>query len=198
LDDRYWGKDGQGREPVLAKLPNPKPPKPFVSFKPHTAANGVSLSPCSSFGFQGDAFVALFGDIAPITTPRLTAPRGYKIVRVDMRKRKIVDFAVNKIAGPASQLHHGGFERPSHCAFGPDGALYVVDYGKIQIAPEVGGVRMVLGTGTLWRIRPTGARRGTQPPKPRHVQLYALQYGLLGLAVGAIFLFGILRLRQKR
>ena len=127
--------------------PNPKPPKPLVSFKPHTAANGVSFSHSSTFGFEGDAFVALFGDIAPITTPRLAAPRGFKVVRVDMRKRKIVDFAVNKIAGPASQLRHGGFERPSHCAFGPDGALYVVDYGKIQIAPEVGGVRMVAGHG---------------------------------------------------
>jgi glucose/arabinose dehydrogenase len=194
LDDKHWGKDGQGRAPVLAVFPNPKPPKPLVSFKPHAAANGVSFSPSTEFGFKGDAFVALFGDIAPITTPRLSAPRGFKVVRIDMRKRRIVDFAVNKIAGPASQLGHGGFERPSHCAFGPDGALYVVDYGKIQIAPEVGGIRMVLGTGALWRIRPTGGRRGTQPPKPRRVPLYALQYGLAALLVGAGIIWALRRL----
>jgi glucose/arabinose dehydrogenase len=197
LDDPYWGKDGQGREPVLAKFPNPKPPKPLVSFKPHTAANGVSFSSSPAFGFQDDAFVALFGDIAPITTPRLAAPRGFKVVRIDMHQRKIVDFAVNKIAGPASQLRHGGFERPSHCAFGPDGALYVVDFGKVQIAPEVGGVRMVLGTGALWRIRFNGGKRGTQPPKPRRVPVYALQYALFGLLLGAALLLGILRLRRK-
>jgi hypothetical protein len=71
--------------------------------------------------------VALFGDLAPVTSPRMLTPAGFKVVRVDMRSRRVVDFAGNKIAGPASKLPHEGFERPSHCAFGPDGALYVVD-----------------------------------------------------------------------
>ncbi|MDP9357067.1 MAG: hypothetical protein M3R02_17625, partial [Chloroflexota bacterium] len=75
------------------------------------------------------------------------------MVRVDTRNRQVVDFVVNKIAGPASKLPHEGFERPSHCQFGPDGALYVVDWGEIEIAPEAGGIRMQLETGTLWRIR---------------------------------------------
>jgi glucose/arabinose dehydrogenase len=198
LDDPHWGKDGQGRAPVLARFPNPQPPKPLVSFEPHAAANGISFSPSADFGFAGDAFVALFGDIAPVTTPRLAEPRGYKVVRVDMRSREIVDFAVNKVAGPASLLHHGGFERPSHCAFGPDGALYVVDYGKIQIAPEVGGVRMVLGTGALWRIYPTGGARGVRPPAPRRVPIYALQYGLPALAFGAAALYGAWRMLRKK
>lgn len=182
LDDPHWGKDGQGRAPVLAEFPDPNPPKPLVSFAPHTAANGVSFSNGGAFGFGGDAFVALFGDIAPVTTPRLAGPRGYKVVRIDLRRRQIVDFAVNKIEGPASLLRHGGFERPSHCAFGPDGNLYVVDFGKIQIAPEVGGVRVVAGTGALWRIRPTGGLRGVKPPQPRRLPLYLLLYAGLGLA----------------
>ncbi|MDP9357471.1 MAG: hypothetical protein M3R02_19715, partial [Chloroflexota bacterium] len=96
--------------------------------------------------------MALFGDIAPVTA-RPVSPRGFKVVRVDTRNRQVVDFAVNKIAGPASKLPHEGFERPSHCQFGPDGALYVVDWGEIEIAPEAGGIRMQLETGTLWRIR---------------------------------------------
>jgi hypothetical protein len=85
-----------------------------------------------------------------------------------------VDFAVNRIAGPASKLPHAGFERPSHCAFGPDGALYVVDWGEIEIAPEAGGVRMKQGTGTLWRIRRTAGPRGERPPEPRMLPLYAV------------------------
>src|SRR5207248_695897 len=120
-------------------------------------------------------FVALFGDLAPVTTPRLAAPAGFKVVRVDMRGRRVVDFAVNRIAGPASKLPHAGFERPSHCAFGPDCALYVVDWGEIEIAPERGGVRMQQGTGTLWRIRRTAGPRGERPPEPRVVPLYAVQ-----------------------
>jgi glucose/arabinose dehydrogenase len=183
LDDPRWGTGGQGREPVLAEHPNPNPPKPVVSFKPHAGVNGVSVSADERFGFVGDAFVALFGDLAPVTTPRLAAPAGFKVVRVDMQKHEVVDFAVNRIAGPASKLPHAGFERPSHCAFGPDGALYVVDWGEIEIAPEVGGVRMQQGTGTLWRIRRTEGPQGDRPPQPVVVPLYGVQ--LLALIAGA-------------
>ncbi|NLF67226.1 MAG: hypothetical protein GX579_21770 [Chloroflexi bacterium] len=139
LDDPAWGDDGRGRAPVLAEHPDPNPPKPPVTFATHTAANGVDFCRDSNFGFEGDAFVALFGDLAPITTlKRALEPAGFKVVRVDMAAREVVDFAVNKYVGPASKLPHEGFERPSHCQFGPDGALYVVDYGIIRIAPEVG------------------------------------------------------------
>ena len=199
LDDPYWGPpgEGQGREPVLAEHPEPQPPAPFVVFEPHAASNGVDFCRDAAFGFEGDAFVALFGDLAPVTSPRMTRPAGFKVVRVDMRERQVVDFAVNRIDGPASKLPHEGFERPSHCAFGPDGALYIVDWGEIDIAPEVGGVRMQNGTGTLWRIRrtaPAGQPVGNRPPEPARLPFYALQYaawlggvaGVAGLtAVGA-------------
>src|SRR5919202_2766433 len=182
LDDPRWGTVGQGREPVLAEHPDPDPPKPVVSFKP-LAANGVDFCRDPAFGFVGDAFVALFGDLAPVTTPRQATPAGFKVVRVDLGARRIVDFAVNRIAGPASKLPHDGFERPSHCAFGPDGGLYVVDWGEIEIAPEAGGVRMVAGTGSLWRIRRTAEPPGDRPAEPRRVPVYPLQYLLVGAGV---------------
>jgi glucose/arabinose dehydrogenase len=198
LDDPHWGTGGQGREPVLAEHPDPNPPKPVVSFEPHAGANGVSFSADKRFGFVGDAFVALFGDLAPVTTPRLAAPAGFKVVRVDMQKHEVVDFAVNRIAGPASKLPHAGFERPSHCAFGPDGALYIVDWGEIEIAPEVGGVRMQQGTGTLWRIRRTEGPQGDKPPRPAVFPLYVLQ--LLALVAGAAALaaLGLWATRRRR
>jgi len=183
LDDDYWGELGRGREPVLAEFPNPSPPRPLVSFERHAGANGVDISADERFGFVGHAFVAHFGDIAPITTPRLTTPAGFKVVRIDIENRQIVDFAVNKFAGPASKLPHSGFERPSHCQFGPDGALYVVDFGEIELAPERGGIRMPLGSGALWRIRRAGSDYGDRPPEPTAIPLYAM----IGAAVlGAI------------
>jgi glucose/arabinose dehydrogenase len=188
LDDPSWGDGGQGREPVLAEHPNPNPPKPHITFADHAGPNGVDFCRDAAFGFEGDAFVSLFGDLAPVTT-RAVTPRGFKVVRVDMRARRVVDFAVNKIAGPASKLPHEGFERPSHCQFGPDGALYVVDWGEIEIAPERGGVRMQKETGTLWRIRRTEGPQGDRPPEPVVVplnaaQLLAMLLGLIGLAAG--------------
>ncbi len=192
LDDPYWGDGGRGREPVLAEHPDPTPPKPFATFDQHSRPNGVDFCRDPSFGFPGQAFVALFGDLTPVTA-RLTTPSGFKVVRVDAATGEVADFAVNKIQGPASKLPHRGLERPSHCQFGPDGALYVVDFGQISLAPEKGGIRGQQGTGTLWRIRPTSDRTGTAPPDPIVVPSYALR-----LTAGMAAVFALLSWRRRR
>lgn len=187
LDDPHWGDGGRGREPVLAEFPDPDPPRPSASFETHTGANGFDFSRSEAFGFVGEAFVALFGDLAPVTTPRQVVPAGFKVVRVDADAGRVSDFAVNRTQGPASKLFHGGFERPSHCAFGPDGALYVVDFGEIKIAPEKGGIRMKQGTGALWRIRRDGqVPAGELPPPSRRVPFYPLQAAVVAGAVAAV------------
>jgi glucose/arabinose dehydrogenase len=202
LDDPYWGEGGHGRAPVLAEFPNPNPPKPFVSFETHVAANGFDFCRSTDFGFEDDAFVACFGDLAPITTLKhATVPSGFKVVRVNMRTGQIFDFAVNKMTGPASKLPHDGFERPSHCQFGPDGALYIVDFGIIHIAPELGGIRQQMDSGALWRIRRVNGTHGLVPPEPKSVPLYPLQglallAGTLGL--GALSLWLLRRFRSRR
>jgi glucose/arabinose dehydrogenase len=185
LDDPVWGHGGHGREPLVADPPETEPPKPFATFPAHAAPNGFDFCRDPAFGFEGDAFVALFGDVAPVTA-RPATPVGFKVVRVDMRTGTVHDFAVNRYTGPASKLPHYGFERPSHCAFGPDGALYVVDFGEIEIAPEVGGIRIQLGTGALWRIRRTNEPVGQEPPQPKQVPLYLLQAAGATLTAGAL------------
>jgi glucose/arabinose dehydrogenase len=173
LDDPRWGTAGHNRAPLIADPPETDPPVPFATFSPHAGPNGFDFCRDPGFGFDGDAFVALFGDLAPVTT-RPAVPVGFKIVRVDMRAGQVHDFAVNRQTGPASKLPHDGFERPSHCAFGPDGCLYVVDFGEIAIAPEVGGIRIRRGTGALWRIRRTADPVGQDPPKSTRIPRYAL------------------------
>jgi glucose/arabinose dehydrogenase len=198
LDDGYWGTDGQGREPVLADFPNPTPPKPLASFQTHTAANGMDFSRSEDFGFTGQAFVALFGDLAPITSVRYSArPAGFKVVRVDPNTGEINDFAVNRIAGPASLLPHSGFERPSHCQFGPDGALYVVDFGNIDVAVEKGGIRIKEGTGVLWRIRRTAREHGELPPKAITLPVYLIR-GVGFVLAGIGITLGIKAILQRR
>jgi hypothetical protein len=148
-----------------------------------------------SFGFEGDAFVALFGDAAPVTTRRIV-PAGFKVARIDMKNRHVVDFAVNKIAGGASVLPHEGFERPVHCEFGPDGALYVVDWGEIVPAPERGGVEIRVETGVLWRIRRTSSRRGEVPRAPivLPINLFRLMLPLVGtVAVLGLGIWALVR-----
>lgn len=187
LDDARWGDGGTGREPVLAEFPDPDPPVPIASFEAHAAANGFDFAPPDSeFGFGGQAFVALFGDLAPVTTPRQVVPAGFKVVRLDPDTGAIFDFAVNRIQGPASKLFHGGFERPSHCVFGPDGSLYVVDFGEIKIAPEKGGIRMKQGTGAVWRIRRDAAIPvGQLPGRQKRIPFYPIQAAVVAVAVAA-------------
>ena len=197
LDDPHWGEGGQNREPVLASFPDPSPPKPVASFQTHAAANGLDFSPGEDFGFQGQAFVALFGDLAPVTTVRQVVPAGFKVVRVDVESGAIADFAVNRVQGPASKLFHGGFERPSHCAFGPDGALYVVDFGEIKIAPEKGGIRIKQGTGALWRIaRVPGGPAGELPQPATEVPFYPIQAAVVVAALAGVAAAGTAILRR--
>jgi glucose/arabinose dehydrogenase len=197
LDAPYWDDGGHGREPVLAEFPDPYPPMPFLSFDTHTAANGVDFCRDAAFGFYGDAFVALFGDLAPLTTVRhAISPAGFKVVRIDMANKRVVDFAVNKISGPASKLPHEGFERPSHCQFGPDGSLYVVDFGAIRIALETGGIQMQKDTGSLWRIRRVRDVIGSQPAAAISFPLYLSQY--LAILGGIVAVFaGIFMVKNK-
>jgi len=199
LDDAHWGEGGHGREPVLADFPDPEPPRPIASFETHAAANGFDFCRDAAFGFEGEAFVALFGDLAPLTTPRQVVPAGFKVVRVHPESGRITDFAVNRTQGPASKLFHGGFERPSHCVFGPDGALYVVDYGDIKLAPEKGGIRTKQGTGAVWRIRRVAGRAaGNEPPAGRRVPFYPIQAAVVALGVGAVLGAVIALLRRLR
>ena len=195
LDDRSWGDGGRGRAPVIAAPPETHPPKPLLTFEPHAASNGFDFCRSDTFGFRGDAFVALFGDAAPITTRRIV-PAGFKVARIDMKHRRIMDFAVNKIAGGASVLPHEGFERPSHCEFGPDDALYVVDWGEMVPAPERGGVEIRVETGVLWRIRRTSGPRGEvpRPPVVFPVNLFRMMLPVLATAaIVALIIWGVIR-----
>lgn len=183
LDDPQLGKRGRGREPVIANHPNPNPPRPRATFEPHAGVNGLDFCRDSRFGFEGQAFVALFGDLMPITGKPLE-PHGFKVVRVDVDTGRVYDFAVNRLRGPAAQAFHKGMNRPSHCQFGPDGALYVVDWGVIRFAPEKLGIRMPLGTGALWRIRRTEGPRGELPDPETVVRLHLWRGAAIAALVG--------------
>lgn len=136
---------------VLQKYPN-DPPKPIAVFGVHSSSNGIDFSTSSKFGFEGEAFVAQFGDMAPTVGDVLT-PVGFKIVRVDVKTGVIRDFAVNagRKNGPASWLGKGGLERPLSVKFDPTGeVLYITDFGIMKMTKE--GPMPQVKTGVIWKI----------------------------------------------
>ncbi|MDQ3622010.1 MAG: PQQ-dependent sugar dehydrogenase [Verrucomicrobiota bacterium] len=152
LAQNHFSPPGEARpEFLLARRPNP-PPKPAAVLGVHSSANGFDFSRSEQFGHRGEAFVALFGDQAPVTGKVVNAV-GFKVVRVNVRTGEIEDFAVNKgrINAPASARRAGGLERPVAVRFDRSGrSLYVVDFGVLTMSSK--GARPYQNTGVLWRI----------------------------------------------
>jgi len=164
------------------------------------------------------AAFALFGgsDDAPPTRSAAGSPAGMRVDRFDSGRAwaelvRQVELGPRPAGSRRSRrlaqrlrraLPHGGFERPSHCAFGPDDALYVTDFGEIDIAPEKAGIRVQAESGTLWRIRRDASEpAGDRPPAPVRVPFYAAQYaGWLGALVGIVggIALVVRRLRRRR
>jgi glucose/arabinose dehydrogenase len=137
------------------------PPDPSVVLARHeinSSPSMIDVAPASWGDMAGHVFVAEWGDLAPPTNPlRGKSPAlGYRIVRINPSSGEVTSFASNEGAGgPASQLNQegNGLERPFDVQFGPDGALYIVDYGVVSVdmtqkPPYVYNE----GTGAIWRI----------------------------------------------
>jgi glucose/arabinose dehydrogenase len=108
--------------------------------------------------YRGDAVICLSGDRAPFSTSgeKLSGPIGFKVVLVNVDKGDITDF-VHNTAGVPRHLVPGQsqdlLERPIDAKFGPDGMLYIVDYG--QMRDRTGNEEVAGGTGQIFRLMPT-------------------------------------------
>ena len=105
--------------------------------------------------FAGNLIVPLMGDRAPFSTSgrKLVEPTGFKVVRFDPNKREMVDFIRNSKDAPASHLKEGEglLERPVAAKFAPDGSLYIVDFGRLEIKDN--RIKVVPNTGRVLRLR---------------------------------------------
>jgi len=129
------------------------PPDPTVVVGRHEWNSSPALldvAPASWGEFAGHLFVAEWGDLRPQTNPLSTVPVGQRIVRINPATRQLTPFVGRRVA----QLAAGqGIERPFDVKFGPDGAMYIVDFGVVRVRPgQMPPFEQVPGTGTVWRV----------------------------------------------
>ncbi len=135
----------------------------------------LDFAPDAWGDMAGRLFVAEFGDLSPATNPLRNANTGFQVTYIDPATKRAVPFARNAKPGPASgQNAKGmGLERPFDVKFGPDGAMYISDYGSVLVNPadaEKGDdpYEFPPKTGAIWKItRAAGAPPVTPaPPAP--------------------------------
>jgi glucose/arabinose dehydrogenase len=134
---------------LLREHPTDTPPVPIAKFDPHAATNGFDFAPSEAWGTPSDAFIALFGDFTP-ATGTVPQPVGVEVVRVNADSGEISSFLANENSGTASTHSGGGLEHPSDVTFGPDGAMYVTDWGVAHIT--VDGLKLEPNSGVVWRV----------------------------------------------
>ncbi len=142
-----------------------EPPDPSLVLGLHeyqSSPTKLDVAPESWGELAGQLFVAEWGDLAPETNPLQEGRPGYRVVRIDPGTGQVAPFVFNAQPGPASEQDAlgEGIERPFDVKFGPDGAMYVVDYGVARVNQariEQGQVPYEFPpqTGTVWRITPS-------------------------------------------
>jgi len=138
-----------------------------ATFAPLSGAGKMAVIPSAGplSEYQGNILVALGGDYAPFATSghKMIEPTGYKVVRVELDpdRRQVIDFIRNTQGKPASEIGKDveALERPWDLKFGPDGAVYVLDHGRLEM--KGGRERVFRGTGKIFKLIPANAE--TQP-----------------------------------
>jgi glucose/arabinose dehydrogenase len=126
---------------------------------PHAALGGMDVVPAGGpfARWAGSLLISEMGDFRPLTDPITAEVRsGFQVEVVDLASGRRETFARNRGDGPArpaSELELArGFERPVDVKVGPDGLVYVLDFGVFVATGEAG--RVLPKTGKVFRIEP--------------------------------------------
>lgn len=127
----------------------------------HAAVCGIDVVPAGGpfAAWAGQILISEMGDFKPATDPSSDNRAGFQVEAVDPRTGQATVFLRNAELGadgssqPASALDFDkGLERPVDVRVGPDGNIYVLDFGVFNATAEAG--KVFPKTGKVFRIEP--------------------------------------------
>lgn len=128
---------------------------------PHAALGGMTVVPARGpfARWSGQLLISEMGDFKPTTDAvKPDEHAGFQVESVDLASGRRSVFARNRGNGaalPASRIDlEEGFERPVDVKVGPDGLVYVLDFGVFN--PTDTTTKVFPKTGRVYRIEPTG------------------------------------------
>jgi len=177
VPDQLQARQFKGTTPLLERTPRflidhkasglRPPDKSLIAglHEENSSPSELDVAPRSWGRFADQAFVAEFGHLAPATDPLQDKSTGFQVTRLDPQTKKAVPFVRNVMPGPGSGLGGArgalGFalERPFDVKFGPDGAMYIVDFGQVLVNPAANPTpyEFPTNTGMIWKVTRTPA-----------------------------------------
>jgi glucose/arabinose dehydrogenase len=147
-----------GPAPKFLMRDHPPVEKPLATLTHHVGAAKIDFARGDGFGFPGQLFLALSGDMNPVTGHH-DERSGFEVVRIDPATGKGETFfkAKKEALGPKGfeYVTTAGPRRPVDVRFSPDGkTLYVVDVGSVALLSTATGPtpRPFPGSGVVWRV----------------------------------------------